>query len=45
MPTVKFAFFTRTKVYDVATAIRNLALLNGEYVYKELVPMVFRYTQ
>ena len=45
LPSVKFAFFTWTKVYDIATAIRNLALLNGDMIYKELTPMMFRYTQ
>jgi len=45
LPSIKYAYFSWTKVYDVATAIWNLSLINGDMVYKDLVPMMFKYTQ
>jgi len=44
IPSLKYAFFSRTKVYDVATAIRNVAIINGDMLYREIVPMMFKYT-
>jgi len=45
LPSIKYAYFSWTKVCDVATAIWNLSLINGDMVYKDLVPMMFKYTQ
>lgn len=45
LPSLKFAFFSRTRVYDIATCIRNLSFINCKRINDVFSPMVFKYTE
>ena len=45
LPSLKFAFFSTTRVYDVATCIRNLSFINFSKISKIFTPLIFKYTE